>query len=143
MENAPTDDGAGEQEDGSALVAAEPAAPALYEAPPITPPSPEELRSHDPSPNDVRHCATHCRTHLCRVAEARKLILRALDTKITQQDARTALDALELARRPGWHSVCSAGWPSPVLPLGAALGLSAALPRAGGQAGLEHPESTG
>ena len=53
------------------------AAPTLYAAPIITPPTPEELR----------------------LAEARKQMLRALDTKITQEDDATALAAIELLER--------------------------------------------
>mmetsp|Transcript_8393 Transcript_8393/g.16870 ORF Transcript_8393/g.16870 Transcript_8393/m.16870 type:complete len:193 (-) Transcript_8393:98-676(-) len=52
-------------------------APAPYVAPLITPPTPEELR----------------------LAEARKQMLRALDTKITQQDDKTALAAIELLEK--------------------------------------------
>jgi hypothetical protein len=48
-----------------------------YVAPLIAPPSPEELR----------------------LAEARKQMLRALDTKITQQDDATALAAIELLEK--------------------------------------------
>ena len=53
------------------------AAPTLYAAPVITPPTPEELR----------------------LAEARKQMLRALDTKITQEDDATALAAIELLEK--------------------------------------------
>ena len=54
------------------------AAPMLpYTAPIITPPTPDELR----------------------LAEARKQMLRALDTKITQQDDATALGAIELLEK--------------------------------------------
>ena len=53
------------------------AAPTLYAAPIIAPPTPEELR----------------------LAEARKQMLRALDTKITQEDDATALAAIELLER--------------------------------------------
>jgi len=53
------------------------AAPTLYAAPIITPPTPEELR----------------------LAEARKQMLRALDTKITQEDDATALQAIELLEK--------------------------------------------
>ena len=53
------------------------AEPTLYAAPIITPPTPDELR----------------------LAEARKQMLRALDTKITQEDDATALAAIELLER--------------------------------------------
>ena len=60
----------------SSTAAAEVPSPALpYVAPVIAPPTPDEIK----------------------VTEGRKRILRALDSKITQQDDRTALAALELA----------------------------------------------
>ena len=62
-----------------------PAAPTLYAAPVITPPTPEELR----------------------LAEARKQMLRALDTKITQEeDAKARFKCPSHAfapRSPGWR----------------------------------------
>ena len=54
-----------------------PAAPTLYAAPVITPPTPEELR----------------------LAEARKQMLRALDTKITQEEDAKALATIELLEK--------------------------------------------
>ena len=59
------------------LAPAEPPAIAPYVAPVITPPTPDELR----------------------LGEARKQMLRALDTKITQQDDATALAAIEILEK--------------------------------------------